>query len=245
MQRRSLLSWLGASAAGALGLSHVAEARPQNGSRVVSLESFSVRDADEMLRLHDYLGSTLRPVMNQVHNGPAIYLDAIVAPRTPQALFVAAFSNFDELLDVRARIASHPRIQQARADLESGPGFCEVQSQVLTATRESLRLDSERKKSGIFELRSYHATGWHEGPPAVFGEALNRAGIHPILNGSSAAGEHVPQLTFLIPFESLAAREEAWARLDRDAEWINVQKRSAVKVTGKSIYKLAPYSSRA
>jgi NIPSNAP len=245
MHRRSLLSWLGASAAGALSFSKVTEARPQSGTRVVSLESFSVRDADEMLRLHDYLGGTLFPVMSQVHNGPAIYLDAIVAPRTPQALFVAVFSNFDEMIDVRGRIASHPRIQQARADLESGPAFCEVQSQVLTAKGESLRLNSERKESGIFELRSYHASGWHDGPPAVFGEALNRAGIHPILNGSSAAGEHVPQLTFLIPFENLAAREEAWSRLDRDAEWINVRKNSAVKVTGKSIYKLAPYSNRA
>jgi hypothetical protein len=243
MQRRSLLSWLGASAAGAFSLSGVAEARPQNGTRVVSLESFCTTDADEMLRLHDYLGGTLLPVMNQVHNGSALCLDAIVAPRTPQALFVAVFSSFDEMLDVRGRIASHPRIQQARAELESGPGFCQVQSQVLTATRETVRLNPDRLRSGILELRSYHAPGWHDGPPALFGEVLNRAGIQPVLNGSSAAGEHVPQLTFLIPFENLAAREEAWSRFDRDSEWIEVRQKSAVKVTGKSIYKLAPYSS--
>ena len=244
MQRRSLLSWLGASAAGAFSFSSVAAARPQNGTRIISLESFCVADGDEMQRLHGYLGGTLLPVMNQAHDGPAICLEAIVAPRTPQALFLAVFSSFDEMLDVRARIASHPRILQARAELESAPGFCQVQSQVLTAAREPMRLDVGRLKSGILEVRTYHAPGWHEGPPALFSEGLKRAGIEPIVNGSSAAGEHLPQLTFLIPFENLAAREEAWSRFDRDSEWLKVRQ-PALKVTGKSIYKMAPYFSRA
>jgi hypothetical protein len=45
-----------------------------------------------------------------------------------------------------------------------------------------------------------------------------------------------------MPFESLAAREDAWARLDAETEWIEIQGKSSVKITGKSIYKLAPYS---
>ena len=52
----------------------------------------------------------------------------------------------------------------------------------------------------------------------------------------------MPRFTYLVPFASLAAREEAWTRLEADAEWINMQRESAATVTGKSIHKLAAYS---
>lgn len=203
-----------------------------------------------MPRLHAYLGGSLLPFLKQIHDGPGICLEAIVAPHTPQALLVTAFSSFNQMLDIRGRIASDPGIRLARADLESMRALDQVQSQVLTAPRESVRFpaNSNRPATGVFEVRSYYAPEWHDRPPARVSAILSRAGIHPILDGSAAASEHLPQFTYLIPFASLAAREEAWARLDADPEWIGMQREStarhgsAVKVTGKSIFKLAPYS---
>jgi len=120
---------------------------------------------------------------------------------------------------------------------------------VLTAAPRSLRFPaySERLGAGIFEIRSYQAPGWHDGPPARLSEVLNRAGIDPIVSASTAASEHLPQFTYLIPFGSLVEREEAWARFEADPEWIDIQQESAprhgsVQVTTKSIYKPAPYS---
>jgi len=245
MHRRSLLSWLGASAAGALNFyPRAAAAHPQNVTGVVSLESFRVVNADQVPRVHDYIGGTLLPFVSRIHAGPRMSLEAIVAPYTPEVLLLAVFSSFDEMLDIQSRMAAYPGIRQARADLESQYAIHQVQSQVLTAAPQSLRfpVDFDRLAAGVFEIRTYHAPGWHDGPPARFSEVLNRTGIHPIVNGSTPAGEHLPQFTFLLPFESLAAREEAWSRFDRESEWIEVQQKSAAKVTGKSIYKLAPYS---
>jgi hypothetical protein len=256
MNRRSLLSWLGASAAsGFTPLTIVAHAQPKKLTGVLSLESFRVTHPDQMPRLHAYLGGAVLPVLSRIHDGPKMFLDAIVAPHTPQALLLAAFSSFDEMLDIRGRIAAHPGIRQARADLESAqvPALDQVQSQVLITTEESWRFPegSNHAETGVLELRSYHAPAWHAGPPARVGAILGRAGIHAIVNASIAAGEHLPQFTYLIPFESLAARQEAWARVDADPEWIDLQRESIaahgceVKVTGKSIYKLAPYSPSA
>jgi hypothetical protein len=203
-----------------------------------------------MPRLHGYLGGTLLPFVRQIHNGPGICLDAIVAPHTPQALLISVFSSFDEMLDVRNRIAAYPGIRQARAELESQRVLYQVQSQLLTAAPQSLRFPaySNRLASGIFEIRSYQAPGWHDEPPARLSEVLSRASIEPIVSASSAAGEHLPQFTYLIPFVSLVEREQAWARFEADPEWIDMQRASAarhgsvVQVTGKSIYKPAPYS---
>jgi hypothetical protein len=186
-----------------------------------------------MPRLHSYLGGTLLPFLARIHHGPKMFLEAIVAPHTPQALVLTAFASFDEMIEVRAKVAAHASIQRARADLESG------ESQVLIATPGSLRFHEgpTRQRSGIFELRSYHAPAWCDRPPAGVSAAFRRAGIQVILS-ASAAGEHLPRFTYLIPFENLAARQEAWARLAIDREWVS----HAAKVTGASIYKLAPYS---
>jgi hypothetical protein len=182
--------------------------------------------------------------MDEVHKGPRLCLDAIVAPHTPQAALLAVFSSFDEMLDIRASLAASPRVRQARTELESERVLAEVRSQVLVVGRESLRFPADLNsfQAGVLEVRSYDAPSWHEGPPTRVIAVLDRAGIHPIVNAATAAGEHIPRFTYVIPFASLAAREQAWTTLDADREWIGMQQESAVTVTGKSIYKLAPYS---
>jgi hypothetical protein len=254
MNRRSLLSWLGVSVAGTLATSlpAVGESQSNKSTWVLSLESFRVRQADQMPRLHSYLGGAFLSYFVQIHRGPKMFLEAIVAPHTPQALFLAAFPSFDDLIETRRKLGAHRGIQRARADLESGevPVVEQAQSQILITTNDSLRFDVRRTsaETSVFELRSYHAPAWRDRPPAAVDAAFRRAGIHPILNASTAAGEHLPRFTYLIPFQSLAARQEVWARLDLDQEWIGLQRESIgmygseAKVTSASIYSLAPYS---
>jgi len=234
MNRRNWLSSLGLSAAGSLvGLSAVTDSRANKRSWVLSLESFRVRHAEQMARLHSYLGGTFLPYLAQVHRGPKMFLEAIVAPHTPQALVVTAFPSFDEMIEIRNKVAAHQGIQRAHADLESG------ESQILVTATDSPQFHDgpDCRRGGIFELRSYHAPAWRDRPPAAARDAFRRAGIDPILT-ASAAGGHLPRFTYLVPFENLAVRQEAWARLDVDSEWRGLE----AAVTGASIYKLAPYS---
>lgn len=215
MNRRTLLSWLGVFAAGTVApLSAAAGTRRQKSAGILSLETFGVARADQMRRLHAYLQGALLGVMNGIHNGPTLVLEAIVAPRTPQALLLTGFSSFEEMLDLRRRLAAHAAIRQARADLESGAVLDHVQSQVLLVNPEFLRLPvaSKSLESGIFEVRTYDA------PPERLGALLNSAGIRPLLEASTAVGEHLPRFTYLIPFASLAARQDAWASLDTNPD---------------------------
>lgn len=249
ISRRVLLSWLGASA-GACAvtagspLSAVAGTRSAQGTRVVNVESFCIAHGNHESRLDAYLADTLLPRMQELHEGPRLCLHAIVAPHTPQAMVLTVFSSFDEMLEMRASLASSPGIRQARAELEAARILEDVRSQVLVVSEESLHVPADLKsfQTGIFEVRSYDAPAWHDGVPADVIAVLRRAGIHPIVNAATAAGEHMPRFTYVIPFASLAAREQAWTRLETDAEWIGMQRESAATVTGKSIYKLAPYS---
>jgi hypothetical protein len=255
ISRRVLLSWLGVSG-GACAVSAGSPLSAINGARfgqdkrIVNLESFCIAGTDHNARVRAYLTDTLLPRMEPIHKGPRLCLDAVVAPQTPQAALLAVFSSFDEMLDIRTRLASNPRIRQARAELESARALEEVRSQVLVVSQESLRFPADLKpfKNSVLEVRSYDAPAWHDGPPPRVIQVFRRAGIDAIVNAATNAGEHIPRFTYVIPFESLAAREEVWTTLDADLEWIELQREwasrhgSPARVTGKSIYTLAHYS---
>ena len=180
-----------------------------------------------------------------------MFLEAIVAPHTPQVLFLSAFAGFEEMIEARGKVAAHPGIRRACADLDSGDFAGEqAHPQILMASEDSLEFHPRptRREAGVFELRSYRAPSWQKRPPAEVNAAFRRCGIRPIVNASAAAGEHLPRFTSLIPFTSLAERQEAWTRLDADPDWIGLQQESSArfgseaKVASASIYSLAPYS---
>src|SRR5690348_7132017 len=109
MYRRSLLSWLGVSVAGALDPLSANDAQHPKGTGLLALESFCVADADQMRHIHNYLGAALLPTLSEIHHRRSVCLEALIAPQTPQALLVAAFSSFEEMLETRRRIAADPR----------------------------------------------------------------------------------------------------------------------------------------
>jgi NIPSNAP protein len=253
ISRRSALYWLGvAGGAGALNTfpAFAKDMQPRNGTRVIACESFCVADAGQEPHLHSYIADTLLPCMDQLRTTPRMCLEAIVAPHTPQTLLLTMYSSFNEMLEERARITSDPRVRRAWAALESAQVLDDVRSQVLMVSQESVRFPAESAfaKSGLFEVRTWHAPAWQRGPALEVGSVLNRIGIDPIVAGAMVAGEHLPRFTYVIPFDDMAARQQAWDRLDGDAQWAEMQRKSitrfgsGARTTAKAIYKLAPYS---
>lgn len=251
ISRRSALYWLGVTAGGAGALNTFSafakNKRPENGTRVIACESFCVTDAAQMQHLGSYIADTLLPCMDKLRNAPKMCLEAIVAPHTPQTLLLTVYSSFNEMLEQRARIASDPRVRRVRAGIESTQVLDDVRSHVLIVNEESVRFPAA-SASGLFEVRTWHAPAWRGGPTPEVSSVLRRLGINPIVAGATVAGEHLPRFTYVVPFENLATREQAWARLDGDAQWMAMQRESiarfgsGARTTAKAIYKLAPWS---
>jgi len=177
-------------------------------------------------------------------------LEAVVAPHTPQTLLLTVYSSFNEMLEVRARIASDARVRRAWAGIESAQVLDDVRSQVLIVSEELVRLPAKSAfaKSSLFEVRTWHAPAWRAGRAPEVGSVFSRIGVDPIVAGATVVGEHLPRFTYVVPFDSLSARQQAWARLDGDPQWMEMQRDSitrygsGVRATAKAIYKLAPNS---
>jgi NIPSNAP len=77
------------------------------------------------------------------------------------------------------------------------------------------------KLEALWELRTYRIS---ESRPAAlaeeFASIFPRAGIHPLLVTANG-----PNLTYLIPFGDLTARDRAWTSVNADPKWADARPR--------------------
>ena len=157
------------------------------------------------------------------------------------------------------RMEADSALQKARQELERGtePAF-DSRQRVLLRTAdfspEIVPLAEKPQRPRYFEIRVYHSPTErqlrlvHERFAGPEIQIFHRSGIHPILYGDTFAGPDMPNLTYIIPFNSLADRERAWDTFGADPEWLKVREESIarggqiVDYQNLSIWRAAPFS---
>ena len=252
MHRRTFVSALGS-----LGALPLAAATNDKTTRFYAFHHFKLKYGTQLPHLHEFFSQSLLPVANRIHPAPKIFLEAQVSAHIPMVTAVYGFSSLEELWDVHAKTSQDESVQKGLQALEAGPdgAFESLDISVVQAADYSPELKAEASESPrLFELRVYHSPTWHQlaalhdrfrGPEI---KIFHRSGIHPVLYGSTFIGGNIPNLTYLIPFADLAAREKAWAAFGADPDWQKVRAESVAK-SGEivreiqvTLYRATPYS---
>jgi hypothetical protein len=228
-------------------------------TRFYTLQQMYLKNGTQPERNHDFLSKFFLPALGEVHKGPKIVLEALVAPHMPQIALILGVQSLDELQNLSKTLWKNEALQKAYEAFENNPEPpCEHYSESLLEAAdyspEIVPLAPPPKTPRIFELRTYHSPTWrqlkalHERFAGPEIKIFHRSGVHPVLYSSTLFGANMPNLTYLIPFESLAAREKAWAAFGADPEWIKVRKESVEKhgqiasVIQVSLFRATPYS---
>jgi hypothetical protein len=199
---------------------------------------FYMRAGSQGTRLNEFL-SSIMPITAKNTQAVGVFT-SIVAPHQPLTLMVSGFSTLEEVDAAGLRMARDADFQRASEKLESGsePAYDRSDRVLLRATQFSqdiAPLKEKPKTPRVFELRVYHSPTYrqlgflHErfsGPEIGI---FHRVGIFPILYGDTMIGPNMPNQTYLIPFENLAAREKAWDAFAADAEWQKVRADSVAR----------------
>jgi hypothetical protein len=217
-----------------------------------------MKSGDQTARLSDFLANSFVSAARKSIRGPILVLEAIVAAHMPQAAIILGFPSAADVLSFHARMHEQPGYAEALGKWESAPNqpYESASLTLLEATAYSPETETgERPKTPrIFELRTYHSptrmqlAALHERFAGPEVRIFQRSGIHPLFYTSTVFGTNMPNLTYLIPFDSLAEREKAWAAFSADPEWIRVRKDSVEKhgeiasVIQISLFKAASYS---
>ena len=204
-----------------------ASAEEGRKTRFYVFEQYFLEQGSQPGRIHDFFSKALLPAMERIHKGPKIFLEAVLAPHVPEVAAIIGLESCDQVWSVSKATDYSPEI---------------VAPQKPPAAPR------------IFELRTYHsptarqAKALHERFSNSEIKIFHRVGVNPILYSSTVFGANRPNLTYLIPFDTLAAREKAWNAFSADEEWTRVRQESINRsgqissVIQISIYRAMGYS---
>ena len=235
MDRRSFFGIVAATPA--LASAAFAQGAAAKKTGCYLLQHYYLQLGSQAARLADYLSKTYLPALAKVHSGPALVLDAQLAPHLPLVTVVSGYQSVDEMWSVRARLIADKAFEAATDAWQAGPEapFASMTTELLEAadfSPEIAPLDPQPKTPRIFEMRVYQTRTLKElrGLKERFAEAevkiLAKAGAQPILFGATAIGSDNPNLTWMIAFEDMAAREKFNAAFAADPDWIKLRQQS-------------------
>ena len=223
--------------------------------KLYTFEQYFLKNSSQGERLHGWLEEAWLPAYTRLTGQrAALVMDAVVAEHLPQVAVVAEWDSFAQWQDNRASMRADADMRAALGYWEDHhePPYEHFTQSLLEGTSYSPALQPGGEKPRVFELRVYHAPAYRhlsalhdrfEGPEIPI---FHRCGIHPVLYTSALFGSLMPNLVYFTPFDSLGAREAAWAQFQADAEWIRVRTESiAEHGQVNAFFKVALYRAAA
>lgn len=245
-------------AAGSLGFGTGASLAQNGNNPLYEIMIFKMKNGDQGQRMDDWCQSVLLPLAAENGIGPIGIFKAAIADYTPHMMFLIEHPDLGSIRQRWAGVTGDARWRDGMRTLEKddNPAYESYETRLLSATSFSppLKIAPENQKPRLFEFRVYHAPTIRQllalaqrfkGPEI---KLFHKSGIHPILYAYTMYGPDMPNLTYMMPFDSLKAREEAWAKFRQDPEWKRVLADSKEKdgeivaYLSRNIYNAADYS---
>jgi len=230
-------------------------------ARYFLLESYLLKNGSQGQRLATYLQEARLGMAARLKTpAPGLVLEALVAAHMPQVLTVTAYWSLEGMEEAKRKWREDPQAREALGRWEAGDEApYEKRNEILleaTAYCPAFppAAGDPARPPRVYELRTYHSPterqlkALHERFAGPEVQIFGRSGIHPVLYSSTYIGPDQPNLTYLTPFDDLAAREKAWAAFGADPEWVKVRDESIarsgqiVSVIQMSLFKAAAYS---
>jgi hypothetical protein len=226
MKRRN---FLGASAAA--GLAAAAESQAAKPA-CFHLLYYYMRNGTQLERTTKYLGDTFLPAARRAGAGTAGFFSAVIAPASPFILSLVSYPSLAALETVQEKLAADAPFQKGwdAYNTIGDPPYQRMEGTLLRAfpgMPSIVAPPADRQRAArIFELRTYESTDekasnrkrkmFEDGEAAIF----RRLGMNPVFFGQATLlGRNLPNITYMLAFDDLAAREKLWKDFGADAEW--------------------------
>jgi hypothetical protein len=182
----------------------------------------------QMERFLGWLEKSAFPALNMAGLNPLGAFTMEIGPHVPSVLLLTQHANLAELDAGWQKLAADNEWSAGIAEMESaGPRYFRRDSILLRATPFSppLAPTAAGVTNKVYELRHYEASTqrqlqmMHDRFTGGEIEVFAQCGIRPIYYGNTVVGPDMPNMIYLTPFESAAAREKAWAAFREHPGW--------------------------
>ncbi len=210
-----------------------AEKGPSAAREFYELRLYHLRRGPKQKLFDDFYREAAIPALNRAGVSAVGVFNVMLGPDSPTAYVLLPYKSLDAYVTANERVRSDPDYQKAGADFLNAtaaePAFVRVESSLMVAFDTIPKLEvpaaAAEKKPRIFELRTYESHSkkanlkkiemFNTGEIAIF----RRTGLQPVFFGETLIGPKLPNLTYMLVYENMAARDKCWSAFGSDPEW--------------------------
>ncbi len=186
---------------------------------------------DEAARTTEFLRESAAPAFRQAGVKVAGAFRTAIGPGSPSFLLISEYADLAAFEAVSEKVWSDAAFRKAYVSYTAGaPRVYEREETSLLKSFDgmpAMTVPAPREGGGnhIFELRRYESTNgvtlerkvkmFNEGEMGIF----QRLGMKPVFFGTTTIGTNMPNLVYMLCFDSLAERERLWGKFVSDPEW--------------------------
>jgi len=212
-------------------LSRAAEGSSPVGREFYELRLYHLRRGPMQKRFDDFMRQAAIPALNRAGVSPVGVFDIATGPDNPSkyvllpyaspAVFAAAY----EAMATDAQVLASEFTTAAPTD----PPFIRMESSLLLAFEGMPKLEipkqTAEKKPRLFELRIYesHSPKANRKKIEMFNvgeiDLFRRTGLAPVFFGEALVGSKLPNLTYMLVYDDMAAHDANWRAFVTHPEW--------------------------
>ena len=177
------------------------------------------------------------PAVNRLGITPVGVFNLTVGPGTPVMYVLLPSASVEALVNLEAHLANDAQYMSAGTPFLSAPAvapaYQRIESQLMIAFEKipgiTLPAATATNAARVFELRTYESPSdldhkrkvemMQSGEELIFG----KAGFTQVFYGDTLIGGHLPNLTYMLSFENLAARDQHWTAFGTNPDWKTMQ----------------------
>jgi hypothetical protein len=238
MERRAFLtSSVAATALSIAGTQTTTASTPAapetSGHEFYQLRRYSLSNGPQRKLCNDFFRDALIPALNRLAISPVGVFDLTIGPETPSIYVLMPSLQVEMLATIESRLAQDPEYTKAGAAFltapAASPAFLRMESSLLQAFEKMPRLKlppaTAAKSPRVFELRTYESPSdqahrrkvemMQSGEEKIFADA----GFFQVFYGDMIVGPRMPNLTYMLSYESVADRDKRWGAFASDPNW--------------------------
>ena len=208
-----------------------AEPESRAGREFYELRLYRLRQGPMLKRFDDFYRDVAVPAWNRAGVKPVGVFDLMVGPDAPTKYVLLPFKSLDAMGAAHEKFESDAELLKSEfANVPpTDPAYVRKESSLLLAFSGMPRLEvpgqTAEKKPRIFELRTYeaHSRKANKKKVEMFNvgeiEIFRRTSLKPVFFGEALIGAKLPNLTYLLVFDDMPARDKNWATFVADPEW--------------------------
>jgi hypothetical protein len=236
MKRRNFLK-TALAASGAVGLTEnltrAAESTEKAAREFYELRIYHLRRGPKQKLFDDFYREAAIPAMNRIGLGPIGVFSVATGPDSPSMYVLIPHQSADSFVTATDKLRADSDYLKTGAEFinspATDPAYVRVESSLMVAFEGIPKLEvpaaTAAKKPRLFELRTYESHSkrankkkiemFNVGEIAIF----RRAGLAPVFFGETLIGARMPNLTYMLVYDDMAAHDKNWSTFVADPEW--------------------------